>query len=74
MPALTLELSSDEVQLLQMALYEYVMVRCAGDVDKYVAERYPKSEGYTDNFINSKKETVKKFIKLANGLRAQTFK
>lgn len=66
---MTLELTEDERHLLQMALYEYVHCSGRDQPDEYMKKRYPKEEGYTNEFLKSKNEDVRKRVCLALQLR-----
>ena len=69
---LNLILNEDEIQLLQMALQEYIEARKRPTVKRYVEQRYPESD-YPVEFRRRKLLDVQRRIVLASDVRERLF-
>ncbi len=69
---MTIELDDDQVQLLQMALSEYIAHRDRPSVEAYVASRY-SAEYHSEEWRNNKTKDVYKRILQAENLRNKLF-
>ena len=70
---LTLTLTEQEKYLLQEALAEYRSFRAHGDVQRYLDQRYPLSEGYNAAFREMKRISVTARLVMAAELRERLF-
>lgn len=63
-----MEFASEQLTVLQIALYEYIVHRRQPDVEGYVNKRYPVGE-YPDWFRKDKIPQVERNIAIAEQLR-----
>ncbi len=68
---LTLQLSDQDTQLLQMALYEYINAR--SPAKEYVEKRYPLGEFISEAWQENKLKSVRNRVEDAIALRSRLF-